>query len=139
MLSTELACDVTVYMDKFRDPEQMPKDKVHLEWMRTYIMSRDGKPEIGHYDSDPEYAEKFYFWWVRIPGYTCANIVFNKSDDTVAKIVLTRRGGGFAGGQETMYLNPDKLEKELNKMFVGKTLKYWSFDDEKNQKENKDE
>lgn len=39
-----------------------------------------------------------------------------------------------------MYQNPDKLEKELNKMFVGKTLKYWSFDDEnKNQKENKDD
>ena len=33
MLGTELVCDVTVYMDKFRDSEQMPKEKVHLDWM----------------------------------------------------------------------------------------------------------
>ena len=92
-------------------------------------MSKDGKPEIGEYD-DPKDRENFYFWWVRIPGYTCANIVFNRKDDTVAEILMTSRGGAFAGGEETMYLNPDKLQKELNEMFVGKTLKWWVDEDD---------
>lgn len=121
----ELRCEVTEYMDKFRDPEQMPSDPKYLSWHRTYILSHEGKPKIGEYN-DEEYANKYYFWWVRIPGYTCANIVFNKSDDTVYKIGLTRRGGLFAiDHQETAYLNPDKLEKELNEMFVGKKLSCW--------------
>lgn len=123
-MTTNLVCDVTVYMDKFRDPKQIPMK--YERFMRTYILGEDNKPEIGEYN-DPEDRDKFYFWWVRIPGYTCANIMFNKSDDTVVKIVLTRRGGSFVGGQETMYQNPDKLEKELNQMFVGKTLKCWSI------------
>lgn len=123
----EVRCEVTEYMDKFRDPKQVPKSK--FDWCKTYIMSKkyDGeiKPEKGEYTSGKDF-KKFYFWWVRIPGYTCANIVFNKSDDTVAEILLTRRGGAFAAcGDETMYLNPDKLQKELNEKFVGKKLDWW--------------
>ena len=121
----ELRCEVTEYMDKFRDPKQIPESV--KDWQRTYIMSSRNdkhKPDVGEYDGKDK--EKYYFWWVRIPGYTCANIIFNKSDDTVAEIRLTRRGGGFAEiGQETSYLNPDKLEKELNEMFVGKKLSCW--------------
>ena len=127
MIGMEVKCEVTEYMDKFRDPKQIPKK--YESWHRTYIMSKDGKPEIGEY-SDPKDSEKFYFWWVRIPGYTCANIIFNRKDDTVAQILLTRRGGGFAGGQETAYLNPDKLQKELNEKFVGKKLNWWVDKDE---------
>ena len=123
----DLVCDVTEYMDKFRDPKQC-----HItperDWMKTYICGRiylneNGEKiieaERGEY-TDPKDNEKFYFWWVRIPGYTCANIIFNKKDDTVENIVLTRRGGAFSGGMETMYLNPNKLEKELNELFKGK-------------------
>ena len=105
-LGMDIRCEVTEYMDKFRDPKQIPKD--HESWHRTYIMSKDDKPEIGEY-SDPKDRENFYFWWVRIPGYTCANIVFNRKDDTVAEILLTERGGAFTGGQETAYLNPKKI------------------------------
>lgn len=122
MIGMEVKCEVTEYMDKFRDPKQIP-EKVR-DWHKTYIVAKDGKPEIGTYTEGKDF-DKYYFWWVRIPGYTCANIVFNKSDDTVAEIILTERGGAFAGGQETQYLNPKKLQKELNEKFVGKKLKWW--------------
>lgn len=124
-MTGNIYCEVTEYMDKFRDPKQMPTDPECLSWHRTYIMSHDEKPDIGEYDEGKD-KEKYYFWWVRIPGYTCANIVFNKSDETVAEIILTRRGGAYAEDHmETQYLNPDKLEKELNEKFVGKKLSWW--------------
>lgn len=123
MLSTELACEITEYMDKFRDPKQCS-----LDYMHTYIFTKDGKPVIGTY-TDDEYNEKYYFWYLRIPGYTCANVIFNKKDDTVDEILLTRRGGAFSGGMETMYLNPNKLEKELNKLFKGKKVNYYERKD----------
>lgn len=122
MIGMEVKCEVTEYMDKFRDPKQIPKEV--MDWHKTYICAKDGKPEIGTYTEGKDF-DKYYFWWVRIPGYTCANIVFNKSDDTVAEIILTERGGAFAGGWETQYLNPKKLQKELNEKFVGKKLKWW--------------
>ena len=127
MIGTEIRCEVTEYMDKFRDPKQIPEEV--RDFHKTYIMSKDGKPEIGEYD-DPKDRENFYFWWVRIPGYTCANIVFNRKDDTVAEILMTKRGGAFSGRYATQYLNPKKLQKELNDMFVGKKLNWW-VDDEK--------
>jgi len=122
MIGTEIRCEVTEYMDKFRDPKQIPEEV--RDFHKTYIMSKDGKPEIGEYN-DPKDRENFYFWWVRIPGYTCANIVFNRKDDTVAEILMTKRDGAFSGGMETQYINPNKLQKELNEMFVGKKLNWW--------------
>ena len=121
MISTDLVCEITEYMDKFRDPKQC-----NLDYMNTYIFTKDGKPVIGTYNNEND--EKYYFWYLRIPGYTCANVIFNKKDDTVVKIVLTRRGGAFSGGMETMYLNPDKLEKELNEMFKGKKITFKSLE-----------
>lgn len=122
-MKNDIYCDVTEYMDKFRDPKQIPESV--QDYQRTYILGYDGKPRIGEY-SDEENRKEYYFWYVGIPGYTCANIVFKRSDDTVEKIVLTKRGGLFAAsGQETSYLNPDKLEKELNEKFVGKKLSWW--------------
>lgn len=120
MDSCDLRCEVTEYMDKFRDPKQIPGPE--FNWVKTYIMSKNGKPEIGEY-FDPKDKENFYFWWVRIPGYTCAYIVFNRKDDTVAEILMIDRGG-----DETMYLNPVKLQKELNEKFVGKKLTCWTDD-----------
>lgn len=122
MIGTEIRCEITEYMDKFRDPKQIPEEV--RDFHKTYIMSKDGKPEIGEYN-DPKDRENFYFWWVRIPGYTCANIVFNRKDDTVAEILMTKRGGAFSGGMETQYINPNKLQKELNNLFVGKKLNWW--------------
>ena len=123
MISTDLVCEITEYMDKFRDPKQCNR-----EYMNTYILTKDGKPVIGTYNN-AEDDEKYYFWYLRIPGYTCANVVFNKKDDTVEEILLTRRGGAFSGGMETMYLNPNKLEKDLNKLFKGKKVNYYERKD----------
>lgn len=80
------------------------------EYMNTYILTKDGV-------------------LLGIPGYTCADVIFNRKDDTVDEIVLTRRGGAFSDGMETMYLNPDRLEKELNQMFKGKKVNYYERKD----------
>ena len=123
-MKKDLVCEITEYMDKFRDPKQCD-----FEYMNTYIYTKDNnKPFIGTYNDDED-NEKYYFWYLRIPGYTCANVIFNKKDDTVDKILLTRRGGLFSGGMETAYLNPNKLEKDLNKMFKGKKVNYYERKD----------
>ena len=96
-------------------------------YIRIFIQ-KNSKPVIGTY-SDDEDNEKYYFWYLRFPGYSCANIIFNKKDDTVEEILLTRRGGAFSDGMETMYLNPNKLEKELNKIFKGKKVNYYERKD----------
>lgn len=122
-MSKDLVCEITEYMDKFRDHKQCS-----LDYMNTYIFTKDGKPVIGTYNNEED-NEKYYFWYLRIPGYTCANVVFNRKDDTVDEIILTRRGGAFSGGMETMYLNPNKLEKDLNKIFKGKKVNYYERKD----------
>ena len=122
-MGKDLICEITEYMDKFRDPKQC-----NLEYIHTYIFTKDGKPVIGTYNDDED-NEKYYFWYLRIPGYTCANVIFNKKDDTVEEILLTRRGGAFSDGMETMYLNTNKLEKELNKIFKGKKVNYYERKD----------
>ena len=123
-MKKDLVCEITEYMDKFRDPKQCD-----FEYMNTYIYTKDNnKPFIGTYNDDED-NENYYFWYLRIPGYTCANVIFNKKDDTVDKILLTRRGGLFSGGMETAYLNPNKLEKDLNKMFKGKKVNYYERKD----------
>ena len=123
LMRKDLVCEITEYMDKFRDPKQC-----NLEYIHTYIFTKDGKPVIGTYNDDED-NEKYYFWYLRIPGYTCANVIFNKKDDTVEEILLTRRSGAFSDGIETMYLNPNKLEKDLNKMFKGKKVNYYERKD----------
>ena len=122
LMGKDLVCEITEYMDKFRDPKQC-----NLEYIHTYIFTKDGKPVIGTYNDEDN--EKYYFWYLRIPGYTCANVIFNKKDDTVEEILLTRRGGAFSNGMETMYLNPNKLEKELNKIFKRKNVNYYERKD----------
>ena len=122
-MSKDLVCEITEYMDKFRYPKQC-----NFKYMNTYIYTKDNKPVIGTYDNVKD-NEKYYFWYLRIPGYTCANVIFNKKDDTVDEVILKRRGGAFSDGMETSYLNPDKLEKDLNKMFKGKKVNYYERKD----------
>ena len=122
-MSKDLVCEITEYMDKFRDPRQC-----NFKYMNTYIYTKDNKPVIGTYDNVKD-NEKYYFWYLRIPGYTCANVIFNKKDDTVDEVILTRRGGAFSGEMETMYKNPNKLEKDLNKIFKGKKVNYYERKD----------
>lgn len=118
-------CEITDEMDKHFDPRQVGERS--KSYFRTYVYSdKDDKPVRGTYIEDDDE----YFWYLRVPGYTCANVAFNSKDDTVNRIVLTRRGGAFANADlETVYVNPDKLEKALNKQFVGKKIT-WRLEDD---------
>ncbi len=40
MIGMEVKCEVTEYMDKFRDPKQIPEEV--RDWYKTYIMANDG-------------------------------------------------------------------------------------------------
>lgn len=120
-MSGDAYCEITKYMDEHFDPEQVSTKM--KDYFRTYILCRDGSPEIG-FDTDGT-----YFWYVRVPGYTCANIRFNRND-TIREIVLTRRGGLFAiDHQETVYKNADELERKLNELFVGKKIEKLEYDE----------
>lgn len=92
------------------------RDEDKIEGFNVYIYTdKDGQPET--FEDDDEYG-----WYIRYPGYTCGNVVFDKEKKTVKRIVLTRRGGGFSPGHETVFKNPDKLERLLNTTFKGKTM-----------------
>ena len=128
----ELVCEITEYMDKFRIPQAIYIGDDGSDWMRVYIYgsvtkNKNGEsiiePEKGEYD-DPKKNEKYYFLWIRIPGYTCGNIVINKADDTIYEIKLVHKGGGFSGKNGTAFKYPFKLEKELNEMFKGKKITF---------------
>ena len=54
-MGKDLVCEITEYMDKFRDPKQC-----NLEYIHTYIFTKDGKPVIGTYNDDED-NEKYYF------------------------------------------------------------------------------
>ena len=130
MFMPELVCEITEYMDKFRIPQAIYTGDDGKDWMRVYICgtvtkNKNGEsiiePEKGEYN-DPEEKEKHYFLWMRIPGYTCGNIVINKADDTIYEIQLVHKGGGFSGKNGTAFKDTIKLEKELNEMFKGKKI-----------------
>ena len=115
-------------MTKYMDSHVNESDK--CKGFYVYILEgKDGKPST--FESDNEYG-----WYVRYPGYTCANVFFSKKDNTVLEIKLTRRGGGFSGGHETVFDDYKKLQKDLNEMFVGKTMDYVT---DKFDRENTDE
>ena len=42
LMGKDLVCEITEYMDKFRDPKQC-----NLEYTNTYIFTKDSKPVIG--------------------------------------------------------------------------------------------
>lgn len=101
---------------RYLDTQIKPKDKCDIFYV--YIYTKDGVPEKFDVNKDQ------YCWFLRYPGYTCANIVFNKSDDTIDRVVLTHRGGLFVGEDETVFIDPDKIEKELTEKYKGKTISY---------------
>lgn len=104
--------ELTKFMDK------NIKESSKYKGFYVYILEgKDGKPDV--YEGDD-----FYGWYIRYPGYTCANVLFSKKDDTVIKINITYRGGGFSGGNETIFIDPKKLKKELEEKFKGKKLSY---------------
>ncbi len=108
--------EITKYLDSHTVEKTMMKNGMY-----NYILESsedDGKPDV------LDINDKEYIWYIRFPGYTSGNIIFNKTDNTVKKVVLTRRGGGFSGGNETVYDDPSKIEKYLTETYKGKTLTY---------------
>lgn len=129
----ELVCEITEYMDKFRIPQAIYKGDDGNDWMRVYICgiwteNKNGEkiiePEKGEYYDDPKKNEKHYFLWMRIPGYTCGNIIINRADDTIYEIKLVHKGGGFSRKNGSAFKDTVKLEKELNEMFKGKKITF---------------
>lgn len=103
--------ELTRLMDEWVKPEE------RINGFHVYIYSdSDGEPysyEIGD----------TYSWRVRFPGYTCANVVFDKETDAVIEVVLVKRGGAYReNGDETVFRDPDELERVLNDTFRGKSL-----------------
>lgn len=115
----ELVNEITKFMDEH--VKDNCKHKSGSFQFHVYINSKrqpDGslKPDTLDIDDD------IYIWYLRFPGYTCGNIRIRKSDNTIESIVLTRRGGGFSGGDETVFNDPDKLEKTLTEKYKGKNI-----------------
>ena len=110
--------DITKYLDEHTVEKTMMENGMY-----NYIMEDS---EVGGKPSVLDINDKEYIWYIRFPGYTSGNIIFKKSDNTVIKIILTRRGGGFAGKDDTVYDDPSKIEKYLTETYKGKTLTYES-------------
>lgn len=109
---SELRNELTRLMDKWVKPEE----KVDEDFPHVYIFTDTGG-KISVFEDGDEYG-----WYVRFPGYTCANVRFDMRTNLVTRIALTRIKGGFRNGYETVFTNPDELERVLNDTFVGKSL-----------------
>lgn len=85
----------------------------------VYIMSHDGEPDTFE-DSDT------YGWFIRYPGYTCANVIFDKKTNLVVDFFVTERGGIFeTQGFGTVFKIPSlELKNLVLKRFKGKPLTY---------------
>lgn len=121
----ELTNEITHLMDEHVSEKWQCKNedfKFHV-----YIYSK--KNDKG--DLEPtifDVTDKLYGMYLRYPGYTCGNIIINKEYKTIHSIVLTRRGGAFSGEDETVFNDPDKLEKILNDRYRGKRITDIPFD-----------
>ncbi len=85
----------------------------------VYIMSHDGEPDT--------FEDKYtYGWFIRYPGYTCANVIFDKKTNLVEDFFVTERGGSFAiQGLGTVFKIPSiELKNLVLKRFKGKPLTY---------------
>ena len=118
----ELTNEITRLMD-----EHVSKKR---EYFCVYVYSK--KNDKGNLEPITfDVTDKLYGIYLRYPGYTCGNIIINKEDKTIHSIVLTRRGGAFSGGDETVFDDPDKLEKILNDRYRGKRITDIPFNDPK--------
>ena len=110
---SELRNELTRLMDKWVKQEE----KVDEDFPHVYIFT-DEEGKISVFEDGDEYG-----WYVRFPGYTCANVRFDRRTNLVSRIVLVRRGGGFKNDNETVFRDPEELERVLNDTFRGKSLK----------------
>ena len=77
-----------------------------------YIFEHNGVPDT--FETDTEYG-----WFIRYPGYTCANVVFDKATKTVKEFNITERDGAL--GTIFKIPSPELTTLVLNK-FKGKPL-----------------
>lgn len=105
--------ELTRLMDEWVRPEE----KVEDDFPYVYIFT-DEEGKISVFEDGDEYG-----WYVRFPGYTCANVRFDRRTNLVSRIVLVRRGGAYReNGDETVFRDPEELERVLNDTFRGKSL-----------------
>lgn len=85
----------------------------------VYIMQHGGEPDTFE-DKDT------YGWFIRYPGYTCANVIFDKKTNLVVDFFVTERGGNFKiQGLGTVFkIPPLELTNLVLKRFKGKPLTY---------------
>ena len=121
----ELTNEITRVMDEHVNEKWQCKSNDYK--FNVYVYSK--KNDEGNLEPITfDVTDKLYGMYLRYPGYTCGNIRINKEDRTIHSIVLTRRGGAFSGGDETVFNNPDKLEKILNDKYRGKRITDIPFD-----------
>lgn len=103
--SLGLRTELTKLMDKY----VRPADDVNDDYYHVYIFVHDGKPDTFH-------DEFTYGWFVRIPGYTCANVHFDNKSKLFSHVDLIRRKDG-----SMVFGNPEELKTLIDKTFAGKS------------------
>lgn len=113
----ELVNEITKYLDEHICPEDKIKDFCVYIWSKK---NDNGEVVPEEYP----YAKTGYsFWSIRYPGYTCGALIFNLETKEFDELILTRRGGGFSD-HPTVFIDPDKLEKEVTEKFKGCKITY---------------
>lgn len=98
--------ELTIFLDEY------VSDDCKCEGYYVYIFEHNGVPDT--FETDTEYG-----WFIRYPGYTCANVVFDKATKTVKDFTITERDGGL--GTIFKIPSPELTTLVLNK-FKGKPL-----------------
>lgn len=90
-------------------------DKWKVDEFHVYVFDREGVPETFSNE------EGTYGWYIRYPGYTCANAIFKEEDDTLIdfRLILS---SAFDGNQTVFATDPDELEKMVLEKFKGKKI-----------------
>lgn len=96
-------------MTRMMDQYVRPVEDVNDDYYHVYIFEYDEKPDTFH-------DEFTYGWFVRIPGYTCANVHFDNKSKLFSHIDLIRRKDGGM-----VFDKPEELKALIDKTFAGKT------------------
>ena len=102
--------ELTDFLDEYVDAKWNYEDQFHV-----YVFDREGIPEAFSNE------EGTYGWYIRYPGYTCANAIFNEEDDTLVDFCLIR-SPAFGGNQTVFNTDPEELEKIVLEKFKGKKI-----------------
>lgn len=105
--------ELTMFLDEYI------RDDCKHKGYHVYIFEHDGVPDT--FETSTEYG-----WFLRYPGYTCANIVFDKKTNLVVDFFVTERGGYFEiQGLGTVFKIPSlELTRLVLNKFKGKPLSY---------------